>query len=362
MNHMPLLRVAVVGAGISGLVAARALLDAGVQVTVFESRSRVGGRLHGQQAGGSTTRLDLGATWYWPDEPRVNRLIAQLDIATHPHHLAGDALYHDPNGSRRVDGNPLDVPSGRFTDSAAAVAEAVYASFPDGTVRLDEAVTAIHLEDDQLRVGHTNSETLVDHVVLALPPALAVHRIDFNPDLPNDLERLATATPVWMGAIAKVVVTYDEPFWREAGLAGSAISHTGPLREIHDMSGPGGDPAAVFGFAPLTLGVEAPNTEAIERQLDELFGASAPRPTEIVITDWSTDPDTSPPDVRHHSAYQLFGHPSFSTPTHGRIHWCSTETATVAPGHIEGALQSADRAAMAILDTITATTTERESS
>lgn len=38
-------RVAVVGAGIAGLTAAYRLAQAGLQVTVFESESKVGGRV-----------------------------------------------------------------------------------------------------------------------------------------------------------------------------------------------------------------------------------------------------------------------------------------------------------------------------
>ncbi len=52
-------RAVVVGAGISGLTAALALLDGGAEVTLLEAADRTGGLLHADEVGG--VRVDLGA-------------------------------------------------------------------------------------------------------------------------------------------------------------------------------------------------------------------------------------------------------------------------------------------------------------
>ena len=343
--------VAIVGAGISGLAAAAALVDAGHGVEVYESRDRVGGRL---LSTGGAPGLDLGATWFWPSERRVASLIAELGTEVHAHHLAGDAVYHAPEGARRLDGNPIDVPSGRFSAGAQQLAVALAERLPHGVLHLGCPVEAIH-HGEGVTVRHGGGTTAAQHVVLALPPALAMHRIAFEPGLPERIASLAAATPVWMGAMAKVVVRYEHAFWRDIGLAGSAISHLGPMREIHDMSGPDGSPAALFGFVPLTGASPLPDDQAVVDQLTELFGPGAASPLEITIKDWRTDPDTSPPGVGALQAYQTYGHPLFQEPAwDGRLHWASTETATDAPGHIEGALAAAERAVTAIGHDLTA--------
>ena len=51
----------VIGAGVSGLTAARLLARAGQQVVVLEARDRIGGRTWTDRSGGLTT--DLGASW-----------------------------------------------------------------------------------------------------------------------------------------------------------------------------------------------------------------------------------------------------------------------------------------------------------
>eukprot|EP01118_Nematostelium_gracile_P002069 TRINITY_DN12184_c0_g1_i1.p1 TRINITY_DN12184_c0_g1~~TRINITY_DN12184_c0_g1_i1.p1 ORF type:complete len:148 (-),score=46.96 TRINITY_DN12184_c0_g1_i1:22-465(-) len=53
------MEIAVIGAGASGLSAARTLLNAGYRVKIFEGRDRVGGRLYTDP----NTGMDLGASW-----------------------------------------------------------------------------------------------------------------------------------------------------------------------------------------------------------------------------------------------------------------------------------------------------------
>lgn len=79
-------RVIVIGAGIAGLSAARALADRGVEVEVLEARDRIGGRVW------TVDRLDLGAQWIHSTEGNpVTALCRQLGIPIL--YVGGDATY-----------------------------------------------------------------------------------------------------------------------------------------------------------------------------------------------------------------------------------------------------------------------------
>lgn len=336
--------VAIIGAGPSGLHAAHLLLEAGRSVAVLEARDRVGGRLF------SPGGLDVGPSWFWSNEPRINALVDGLGLDAFPQHLAGDAMFQSVEGVQRLDGNPIDAPSGRLLGGMQTLASAMANRLGEEVIRLGVRVTAVEPSGEGLEVATDAGTVRAAAVVVALPPATAVAAIDFGAALEADVRGVAEQTPVWMGQMTKVVARYETPFWRELGLAGSAFSHVGPMREIHDMSGPGGDPAALFGFAQPQLGSSAPSEAAVVDQLVQLFGPAAGQPSAVAIQDWRTEPLTSPAGVERLSLYQLFGHDLFQAPAlNGRLHWASTETSVVTPGHIEGALAAAERTAAAII-------------
>ncbi len=344
--------VVVVGAGVGGLRTAVELQqrssDAGRATTIkiFEARSRVGGRLLSEPVAGGC--VDLGATWFWANEHRINRLIASSALRSFAQFIEGDMMFEN-NGVRRLEGNQLGQPSGRVAGGMQVVATALFDQLPAGTVAFEQVVRSIRSSDGGLVVMTNGGSFTAQHVVLAIPPALAMASIDFGPELPADVRNLAASTPVWMGTMAKVVAVFDRPFWRDSGLAGSAFSYDGPLREIYDMSGPNGDPAALFGFCPGGSSATAPTRDAVVAQLAGLFGPLAGSPLALHIMDWQAEPFTSPPRAAELTNFDLFGHQLYQTPTlDGRLHWASTETSTVAPGHIEGALAAGDRAAAAI--------------
>jgi polyamine oxidase len=87
-------KVIVIGAGMSGLAAARRLLESGYRVTVLEARERLGGRIYTDDSLG--VPLDLGAAWIHGSEKNpITDLAAEagaLSVATDWDSLA---LYSD---------------------------------------------------------------------------------------------------------------------------------------------------------------------------------------------------------------------------------------------------------------------------
>jgi monoamine oxidase len=94
MSATPVLKecdVAVIGAGMSGLYAARHLARAGKNVLVLEARDRVGGRTYSTVLP-SGISIDLGGQWIGPTQKRMMALVEEYGLETYQTYDQGAAV------------------------------------------------------------------------------------------------------------------------------------------------------------------------------------------------------------------------------------------------------------------------------
>lgn len=189
-------------------------------------------------------------------------------------------------------------------------------------------------------------------VIVAIPPTLA-GRVAYDPPLPARRDQLTQRMP--QGTVIKTMAIYDAPFWREEGFSGQATSDVGPARVVFDNSPPDGSPGVLLGFLEGRLARQwgardaAERREAILAGHARLFGERAARPERFIERVWAEEEWTR-------GCYGCLMTPGGWT-EYGRalrapigpIHWAGAETATVWNGYMDGAVQSGERAAAAVL-------------
>ncbi|HEY5429215.1 MAG TPA: FAD-dependent oxidoreductase [Solirubrobacteraceae bacterium] len=88
--------VVVVGAGMSGMAAARQVAAAGRSVIVLEARGRVGGRCYSRPIGtGASDVANMGATFVGPTQTQVLGLMSELGISKFDVYSTGNLLWYE---------------------------------------------------------------------------------------------------------------------------------------------------------------------------------------------------------------------------------------------------------------------------
>ena len=82
----------VVGAGLSGLIAAQRLMEQGLKVCVLEARTRVGGRMVSQSLGDGSV-VDLGGQWGGESHHRFAALVDALGLQRYPSYYEGNGIW-----------------------------------------------------------------------------------------------------------------------------------------------------------------------------------------------------------------------------------------------------------------------------
>jgi len=399
--------VIVVGAGLSGLIAARDVLAAGHEPLILEADQRVGGRILTEDVEG--VPVELGAQWIGDTHHRMEALASELGVGIYPqfedgetsYEFAGEVLreqafnakYADElSGVERVlrkldqmaETVPVDTPwlapeadvwdrvtAGQWYDSQglSRVARTLLEICTVGILAVPTVevsllclllnvavcgVTADLLAESEGRGGLVAAGR---QVIVALSPALA-GRIMYDPPLPGVRDQLTQRMP--HASAHKMFAIYDEPFWRRDGLNGQLISEVGPARMSNDSclpdeaGGPGiilafleGESARVAGRWPAEQ-----RQRALRAELGRHFGQRAAEPQRIVERGWADrewirgcyNSNLGPCGLLH------FG-PALSKPI-GPIKWAATETASAWSGYMEGAVEAGHRAAREALEGI----------
>lgn len=360
-------QVAIVGGGLAGLHAARLLHGAGVGVLLLEARDRLGGRIRTADERGrpSDDGFDLGASWIWPEaQPALAALAEELGLRLMPQYGEGDVVFHRmsreaPQRFRRSDEAPRD-PSMRIVGGTGALVSALARDLGSERIRLGARVTALALGEGEVRLtvaraDGSTEEVHADRVIAALPPRLLEATVAFAPALEERTARRWRDTPTWMAPQAKLFAVYDRPFWREAGLSGTAQSLVGPLVEIHDATTASGA-AALLGFLGVGAGQraalgESALTAACLDQLARLFGEGARHPRATLLADWAADPLTATArDLAEGGHPAAAEEPWVAGPWRQRLALAGSETSPTDPGYVAGAVLAGRRAADETLD------------
>mgnify|MGYP006087704221 CR=1 FL=1 len=366
----PAVDVAVVGAGISGLVCAAALHRLNFTVTVLDARSRIGGRLLNAEG----TGVDLGASWAFPpQETRGLKLASEMGIASIAQRVDGEAFaYQGGRAVRMGNAGERMAPCGggavRFKGGYAALAAGVAATLPPGALLLGSHVSAlkataaadIELEaTGGVKVSYATSattRTAVLHarrVVVAAPPGVVARSITFTPRLPAAQQRKLASTATWCGDWCKLAATFKTAFWRDAGASGVVASPAGVPISIW-FEGGGGDELGDADCALVGLGV-GPQCRALEgistsearalviRALGGALGAELVEEQleTVAVKSWVSDPLSF---AGIEAQGRDYGHSLLRAATEWGVHFAGTES-EAENGHVEGAIKAGERAA-----------------
>lgn len=190
------------------------------------------------------------------------------------------------------------------------------------------------------------------YALLALAPTL-YDRIAFAPALPRLRQQLHQHLS--MGLVIKVHAVYHRPFWREAGLSGTAFSPYELVHEAYDNTNFGDQRGTLVGFVSdrkadgvfrLTA---AQRRDALLASLAHYYGPEALSPEVYYESDWGSEEWTR---GAYAASFDIGGRTRYGAELRipvGPIHFACSDLAGAGFQHVDGAIRMGRAAAAEIV-------------
>jgi len=219
-------------------------------------------------------------------------------------------------------------------------------------LRLSQPVRGIRYTDDGATVTTDDLSVTARHVIVAVPPNL-YSRIDYSPPLPR--LRQQAQQHISLGLVIKVHASYPTPFWRDAGLSGTAFSPYQIVHEAYDNSNFGEQRGTLVGFvsdekADALFRLPAGERRArILASLAEYYGPEALDPVVYYESDWAAEEWTQGAYAASFDLGGLTRYGAMQLEPVGPLRFGSSDTASEGYQHVDGAIRVGQRLAAEIL-------------
>ena len=198
-------RVAIIGAGISGLMAARTLADRGLPVTVFDKGRGVGGRMSTRRVDGQST-FDHGAQYFTARDLTFQRYVdswlQQGTVAKWPDADRQQNIVVFKDGSRTQQSDSQQ----RFVGSPAMNSVCKHLA-KDLEIQTKTRIQTIGRSGDAIRLTDVDGNLLgeFDRLIVSAPAAQSAELLANFPQLADPISRIPMQ-PCWA-----VMASFDQP-------------------------------------------------------------------------------------------------------------------------------------------------------
>ncbi|ETN44674.1 uncharacterized protein HMPREF1541_10344 [Cyphellophora europaea CBS 101466] len=247
-----------------------------------------------------------------------------------------------------------------LAEGTTALARKLADAMTPGSVLTDAAVTEISQDDDTAIVTIKTGKKFKAKKVIVAIPTNTYSDIKFTPSLPSEKAQIVSNT--MPGIYAKMILSYTEPWWREAGLVGKFTSLVGPIRFSWDTSNPA---LSQYSLAVFIAGDVATEWHALpdeERQqtmiehLAELVGEDladyALDVLEVNYVEWTKEEYIwgGPTSAMAPGMLRQYG--TALRESFANLHFGGGETAYEWKGYLEGAITAGQRAAEEVVEAL----------